>query len=131
MLRQDEMPLQLDRPVFVKVPFTAGGRKLKKNQEFKWKELSVDEKTVLTFYNQRMIYHNSDLEIERKVGDGLEELDVTGLHVVVDNINTKVKAKTSSQADFDRKKCKKSKIADKQRGLIRSWRRTYGRYEVD
>ncbi len=125
------MPLQLDRPVFVRVPFVAGSRQLKAGDEFKWKELGVEESKVLTFYNQRWIHHNSELEIERKVGDGLEELDINGLHAVVDNINKKVKAKTQTQSEYDKKRCKKSKIVGKQRGLIRTWRHSYGHYEVD
>ena len=131
MIRQENVPLQLDRPVFVKIPFTAGSRQLEAGDEFKWKELGIEEQRVLILYRERYIHHNSDLEIARKVGDGLEELDIDGLHAVVDNINKKVKTKIGTQAEFDRKKCKKSKVTDKQRGLIRSWRRTYGHYEVD
>ena len=131
MIRQENVPLQLDRPVFVRIPFTSGSRKLEAGDEFKWKELGIDEQKVLILYRERYIHHSSELEVARKVGDGLEELDVDALHAVVDNINTKVQKKTNTQVEFDRKKCKKSKIADKQRGLIRSWRRTYGHYEVD
>ena len=126
-----QIPFQYDRPVFFRIETDAGGRKYKAGDEFKWKELGVDAAKVETFYRERRIQHNSELEIKRKVGDGLEELSVEALHSVVDNINTKVKLKTTSQAEFDKKTCKKSKIADKQRGLIRSWRRTYGTYEVD
>lgn len=131
MIRQENVPLQLDRPVFVRIPFTAGSRQLEAGDEFKWKELGIDEQKVLILYRERYIHHNSELEVARKVGDGLEELDVGGLHSVVDNINNKVKLKTASNAEFEKKKCKKSKIADKQRGLIRSWRRTYGHFEAD
>ena len=131
MIRQENVPLQLDRPVFVRIPFTSGSLKLEAGDEFKWKELGIDEQRVLILYRERYIHHDSGLEIARKVGDGLEELDIDGLHAVVDNVNNKVKLKTGSQAEYEKKKCKKSKIADKQRGLIRSWRRTYGHYEVD
>jgi len=130
MIRQEKMPFQLDRPVFVKRPFQSWGRQLKTGDEFKWKEIGVTEEKTLILYREGFIYHNSDFEIERRVGDGLEELDVSGLHGLVDSINAKVKSKTPSEADFHKKKCKKSKIVDKQRGLIRSWRRNYGHMET-
>lgn len=125
------MSLQYDRPVFVKVPFTGGNREWKRQEHFPWKELSVDKTAVEALYNNDYLYHNGELEDKAKVGDGLEALDVEALQSVVNSINEKVKAKTTSQAEFDRKKCKKSKIVEKQRGLIRSWRRTYGQLEND
>ena len=131
MIRQENMPFQLDRPVFVKYPFQSWGRVLQKGDEFKWKELGLTEEKVLILYKQGFIHHNSDFEIKRKVGDGLEDLDTEGLHGLVDTINAKVKTKTKSTTEFDRKKCKKSKVPDKQRGLIRSWRRNYGHMETD
>ena len=124
------MPFQLDRPVFVKYPFQSWGRVLQKGDEFKWKEIGVTEEKALILYKQGFIYHNSEFEVELKVGDGLEQLDVDGLHGLVDNINVKVKSKTKSDTEFQKKKCKKSKIVDKQRGLIRSWRRNYGHMET-
>ena len=96
MIRQEKMPFQLDRPVFVKRPFQSWGRQLKKGDEFKWKEIGVTEEKTLILYREGFIYHNSEFEIERKVGDGLEELDVAGLHGLVDSINAKVKSKTPS-----------------------------------
>lgn len=125
------MPFQLDRPVFFRIPTFAAGRQYKAGDEFKWKELSVDENKVHILYRERRLHHNSALEIERKVGDGLEELDIKGLHAVVDNINKKVKAKTNTQTEYDKKRCKVSKIVGKQRGLIRTWRHLYGHYEVE
>ena len=125
------MSLQYDRPVFVKVPFTGGNREWKRQEHFPWKELSIDKNAVEALYNNDYLYHNGELEDKAKVGDGLEALDVEALTSVVNSINEKVKAKTTSQAEFDRKKCKKSKIVEKQRGLIRSWRRTYGQLEND
>ena len=125
------IPFQYDRPVFVKIPFDSKGRTWGLQTHFPWKELSVDKTKAELLYNRGFLYHNSELESKAKVGDGLEELDVEGLSKLVDSINSKVKAKTNSQADYDRKKCKKSKILDKQRGLIRSWRRTHGQLEND
>jgi hypothetical protein len=125
------MPFQYDRPVFVKVPFTGSKREWKRQEHFPWRELSIDKNAVEALYNNDYLYHNGELEDKAKVGDGLEALDVEALTSVVNSINEKVKAKTTSQAEFDRKKCKKSKIVEKQRGLIRSWRRTYGQLEND
>jgi len=125
------MPFQFDRPVFVRIPFDGHKRTFKVGDEFKWKELGVNELRVEILYNKGWLHHNSDMEVKTKVGDGLEELTVEGLHDIVKSINDKVKAKTNSKLEFDSKKCKKSKIADKQRGLIRSWRRKYGHLETE
>lgn len=125
------IPFQYDRPVFVKVPFTGNKREWNRQEHFPWKELSIDKAAVEALYNNDYLYHNGELEDKAKVGDGLETLDVESLQSIVNSINEKVKAKTTSQAEFDRKKCKKSKIVEKQRGLIRSWRRTYGQLEND
>jgi len=125
------MNFQYDRPVFVKIPFSGSGRQWGRQEHFPWKELSLDRDNVQILYNNEYLYHNGDLEQQAKVGDGLESLGFEGLAAVVASINEKVKTKTSSKADFDRMKCKKSQIVDKQRGLIRSWRRTYGQLEND
>mgnify|MGYP001192721097 CR=1 FL=1 len=126
---QQKLPLQFDRPVFVRVEFTSAGRVWRPKDEYKWKEIGVEERAVLDLYSLGFLHHSSDLEVKAKVGDGLEALDVTGLHDLVDSINKKVEAKTNSKASFDKMKCKKSKVLDKQRGLIRSWRRNYGHME--
>ena len=65
------------------------------------------------------------------VGDGLDEMTSEQLNILVKAINQKVKAKTSNETEYDRKKCRMSKVKDKQAGLIRSWRRNYGDLEVD
>ena len=118
-------------PYLLKYPLLVASREWKRQEHFPWKELSVDKNAVEALYNNDYLYHNGELEDKAKVGDGLEALDVEALTSVVNSINEKVKAKTTSQAEFDRKKCKKSKIVEKQRGLIRSWRRTYGQLEND
>lgn len=124
-----KMPFQFDRPVFIKIPFNAAGRDWKLQEEFKWKELSIDSTKVQTLYNNGFIYHNTDLEISSRVGDGLEAMDIETLSALVDNINKKVKEHSKNELEYNRRRCKKSKIPDKQRGLIRSWRRTYGHLE--
>jgi hypothetical protein len=125
-----DMPLQIDQPLFVKVPFDGSGRSWKIQEHFPWKEMGVDYERVKHLYAIRFLYHNEELAADMKVGDGLETLDLDGLTELVNSINKKVKAKTTSELEFNRKKCKKSKILDKQRGLIRSWRRNYGELEV-
>lgn len=124
-------PFQYDRPTFVQVEFNGSGRDWKLQEHFPWKELSVDQDTVEGLYNNEYLYHDSEQEAQAKVGDGLEALDNDGLAKLVDAINEKVKAATKTQTDFDRRKCKKSRIVDKQRGLIRSWRRNHGQLESD
>lgn len=126
----NKLPFQIDLPVFVKVEFNGQGRNWKRQEHFPWKELGIEQDKVMSLYSIDYLYHNNELASNMKVGDGLETLDVDGLHALVDSINEKVKATAKGQADFERKKCKKSKILDKQRGLIRSWRRMYGELEV-
>lgn len=130
MTQHRQIPFQYDRPLFVKVPFTSAGRQLEVQQEFKWREQSSPIEKVEFLYIQGYLYHNAELEKTAKVGDGLEVLDLSGLHSLVQTINQKVKSATNSITDFDKQKCKKSQVIDKQRGLIRSWRRNYGQMET-
>lgn len=125
-----DMPLQIDQPLFVKVSFDGHGKRWKIQQHFPWKEMGVDYERVKHLYGIRYLYHNEQLAADIKVGDGLEVLDAAGLNALVDSINEKVKGKTTTEDEYQKKKCKKSKILDKQRGLIRSWRRNYGELEV-
>ena len=46
MIRPEEFPFQVDRPTFVRVPFTANGRQWDRGEHFPWKELSVDDNKV-------------------------------------------------------------------------------------
>ena len=123
------LPFQLDRPVFANQRFIFNSKIYNISDHFPWKELSIKWEDVYRMYNDLKLVHDERLEIKAKVGDGLEQLDVEALHKLVDTINQKVKKNTDSQRKFDAMKCKKSKIADKQRGLIRSWRRKYGEME--
>lgn len=122
------LPFQIDRPVFVKEPWD---EKYKQGDHLPWKELSIPYERVLRMYNQYQLHHNEELETKARVGDGLEALDAEQLDALVNSINEKVKAKTANNASYEKQKCKKSKILDKQRGLIRSWRRNYGHFEVE
>lgn len=111
---------QIDWPVFVKIPFTADGKQLKQGEHFNWMGMvGVEADRVALLYASGYIYHNKELEIQNKVGDRLSELNGPQLESLVNLLNAEVKSRTSSTTEFERKKCKKSKIDDKQRGLIR------------
>ena len=118
---------QLDRPVFVRtsVPLKYRGRDFKRGQEVKWKELGLPREKIEQHYNQRLLMHDAVKENSiMSVGDGLEVLDVKGLQSLVDDYNARIEKVCNSKKMFDNRKMKKSLVADKQRGLIRSWRRT-------
>ena len=122
-------PFQINQPVFVKVPFNAQSRSWKRGDHFPWLELGVDANKVHRLYVQGYVKHDDNLAAERKVGDGLETLDIESLHAIVKSINEKVKENTRNETEYKKKKCATSKIADKQRGHIRRWRSLYGEME--
>ena len=127
-------PFQYDKPVFVRNPngLLMSGKRYEKGDLVPWKERGLPLKNIERMYNEHHLHHNEDLEESHKppVGDGLEEMSVEQLHILVKTINDKVKAKVNPE-DYDKKKCRQSKVKDKQCGLIRSWRRNYGELEVD
>lgn len=110
---------QLDWPLFVKTPFSADGNNWKRGDHFNWLERSIPQDAVASLYVTGFCYHNSDLEVQNKVGDRLSEMANAQLATLVNLLNAEVKARTSSATEFDKKKCKKSTLDDKQRGLIR------------
>jgi len=123
-------PMQYDRPLFVTLTMKAQGRTYNAGDELKWKEIGLEKELVKILYREGRLRHDAALETKARVGDGLEQLDSDGLTLLVNSINEKVKSKTKSKTDYDKSKCKHSKIPDKQRGLIRSWRRNYGHMET-
>ena len=110
---------QVDWPVFVKLPLLADNKNWKRGDHFNWLERGLAQDKIATLYASGYLYHNTELEVQNKVGDRLSELAGKQLETLVNLLNTEVKARTSSTAEFETKKCKKSKIDDKQRGLIR------------
>lgn len=110
---------QVDWPVFVKMPFNADGKQWKKSEHFNWAERNLDQKAVASLYAQGFIYHNSTLTKEAKVGDRLGEMNSEELRRLVVQLNAIVKERTTTTKEFSDKRCKQSKIDDKQRGLIR------------
>lgn len=118
-----KVPFQLDRPVFVQQPFIYRNKKWDYEDHLPWREMNMDQSIVQTYYNMNYLAHSEEKETRMQVGDGLEAISIEGLEQIVDDYNERVKKVTSTQTDFLRRKCPKSKIADKQRGLLRSWRR--------
>jgi hypothetical protein len=118
---------QYDWPVFVRsthTPVIIKGREFKYQDHIPWKELNIDPQIIKTLFTADKLYHNTDLEKQTKIGDRLSEFDSNGLEKLVDAINVIVKKRTNSTNEFQQKRCKKSRIDDKQRGLIRSFLRS-------
>tara|TARA_R110000744_G_scaffold121670_2_gene226424 strand:+ start:2155 stop:2577 length:423 start_codon:yes stop_codon:yes gene_type:complete len=110
---------QVDWPVFVKLPLLADSKNWNRGDHFNWLERGVAEDKVAILYSSGYLHHNTELEVQAKVGDRLSELSGKNLDTLVNLLNAEVKARTSSANEYDIKKCKKSKLDDKQRGLIR------------
>ena len=116
-------PFQYDRPTFIRIPFFTRGKTWMHGEHFPWREMNLPEDKVLILFNQGYLIQSAEAESEMVVGDGLEAIDIAGLHDIVADYNERVKKVTQHKTDFLRRKCPQSTIADKQRGLIRSWRR--------
>jgi len=110
---------QVDWPVFIKIPLSANGKNWKRGDHFNWLERSLEQDKVASLYVSGYLYHNVELEVQTKVGDRLSELAGKELESLVNLLNVEVKSRTSSSSEFEAKKCKKSRVDDKQRGLIR------------
>ena len=110
---------QVDWPVFVKLPLLADSKNWNRGDHFNWLERGVAEDKVAILYSSGYLHHNTELEVQAKVGDRLSELSGKDLDTLVNLLNAEVKDRTSSANEYDIKKCKKSKLDDKQRGLIR------------
>ena len=122
------------RPVYVKINnLQMAGKFWKKGERFNWNFFGISYETIQQMFFNDMLHHNEELEevaVTRiAIGDGLAELSLDQLHALVDNLNGKVKAKTKDSKEFLQKKCSISRIKDKQIGLIRRWRMSYGELE--
>ena len=125
------------RPLFVTQSFQAFNRVWAVESNFPWEDMgmSYQEDTIHQLYNYNFLNHRPDLETlfvdesRKAVGDGLEELPLDGLHMLVQTINKQVRDKCKTDKEFSLKKCPMSRIKDKQIGLIRRWRMTYGNLE--
>lgn len=110
---------QADWPLFVKTPLSADGKEWKRDEHFNWLERGIEVDKVARLYASGYLHHNTDLEIQSKVGDRLSEMNGNQLKTLVTLINAEVKKRTSSTNEFESKRCKQSTLDDKQRGLIR------------
>lgn len=122
------------RPVYCKLEnIRVAGKDYKRGDRINWEPFGVSVAKMQILFHQGMVHHNAELEeksVEKvRIGDGLEQLTIEQLHLLVADINGKVKKHTKDAAEFFSKKCKESKIKDKQIGLIRSWRLSYGEIE--
>jgi hypothetical protein len=122
------------RPVYVKLnDLQLAGKFWKKGERFNWDFFGTPYEIIQQLFFNDMLHHNEELEevaVTRiAIGDGLAELSLDQLHALVENINGKVKAKTKDSKEFLQKKCSVSRIKDKQIGLIRRWRNSYGELE--
>lgn len=127
--------LQMDLPVFVRATIPGlgylkfGGRKYKVGDHLPWKELHVSYDVVKKMMDLHYLHHSDERTVDHKVGDGLDTMTIEELENLVDSLNAKVKENTATEIAYNKYKCKRSKIRDKQMGLIRSWRRHYGKFE--
>lgn len=113
---------QHNLPIFVRDrhnPIIYNGKTFKFQQEIPWQELNIPQKVVETWFAISRVYHNPDLEVKSGVGDRLTEMDSKQLEAVVDKLNIVLKGVAITTKEYNSKRCKKSKIDDKQRGLIR------------
>lgn len=114
---------QVDWPVFVKAPFSSDGKEWKKGEHYNWLGRGLKPQSVAQLYNSGYLYHNPELEKETKIGDRLHEMNTGQLDRLVTLLNAEVKARTNSTSEYTSKKCKQSKIDEKQRAFIRSFLR--------
>ncbi len=110
---------QVDWPVFIKTPISADNKDWKRGENFNWAERGLDQYKVSILYATGYIYHNTELEVKTHIGDRLNEMNIEQLTNLVRLLNTKVKELATSQKEAQDRRCKQSKILDKQRGLIR------------
>jgi hypothetical protein len=123
---------QPNRPVYIKHPFSGAGKDWKVDDLFKWEQLKVSMETVKTLFDNDFLKHSDQLEEsteDKKIGDGLSDLNIEQLHSIVDAINVKLKLNAKHITEYNRKKVPTSRIKDKQIGLLRRWRLTYGELE--
>lgn len=119
---------QVERPVFVKTPFTAFGRKWQPGKQFNWQEQPCRSEdyvkvmhSVHSLYKTGKIHHDSAREDTSGVGDRLHEFRARDLEKLVNLVNALVKKRSNTAKEARDKSMKYSKVVDKQRGLIRSW----------
>lgn len=123
--------LQIDWPVFVKIPFSAGRFDYKRGDLFPWAELGVEEKVVANLYKNGYLYHSEELEREHEVGYRLSEFNIVELRKVREQLNMRVKERTDSKEQYNKIRCRGSSSMHKQRGLIRRFLYNNPSFEED
>lgn len=119
----DYLGLQIDWPLFVHKPFEAGGKHWEKGEYFNWPYNNIEPRRVATLYRSKYVHHDKAKEKENKVGDRLNEMTHDQLLTVYEQLNVIMKRRCSTNEEYKKKRCKGSKIDDKQRGLIRQFLR--------
>lgn len=125
------------RPLFVAQPFAAFGKSWTAETPFPWEDFGMDyqDGVIHQLFANRNLQHRADLEgslvneAKKAVGDGLEDMPLDALHNLVEKINRLIKPKCINDKQYSQRKCPSSRIKDKQIGLIRRWRSTYGYME--
>lgn len=119
---------QIDRPVFIKLPFQAYGKSWVVGEEFNWNSQICRAEdwpkmlnTVHTLFVTGKIHHDSVREVQQKVGDRISELSPDGILSLVRQLNSILKQRCTTDKEFQDKRIKQSKILDKQRGIFRAW----------
>lgn len=115
--------LQIDWPLFIVKPFTTGDKTWEKGEPFNWPYYNVSEEAIANLYLAGFIHHDKAKEKVHKVGDRLNEMNSEQLYEVYTKLNNVIKNRCATKDEFNKKRCKGSKIDDKQRGLIRQFLR--------
>lgn len=116
------------KAVFVKVSFHSFGKNWKVGELYNWQEQSFREQdwdkirlNTKRMYDLGKIHHDSQREVQNKVGDRLGELNTERLISLVKQMNAIVKERTTTTKEYQDKRIRQSKLPVKQRALIRAW----------
>jgi hypothetical protein len=120
---RQEIAFNPSKPLFVRHPngIVMGGKKYKKSSEVAWVEEGFDEGRIRIMFNQRILYHNPELEVKNKVGDRLEEMNKEQMKILYNLLNAALKQKTTTNTEYTEKKIKWSVNEHKLRAFIRRW----------
>jgi len=119
----DYLGLQIDWPLFIRKPFQTNNKEWKKGEFFNWTFHNVEPRRVALLYSAGFIQHDTAKETTNKVGDRLNEMNHEQLKKVFEQLNMYMKQICATSQEFQQRRCKGSKIDDKQRGLIRQFLR--------
>lgn len=107
--------------MFVKTPFSAYGKDWKFGEHFNWQERDTDPAKIAILYNSGFIYHNETLAVKERVGDRLNEMNLSQLETLVNLMNARIKKDAANTKESTENKIKQSRIEEKQRALVRRW----------